>query len=189
DNSRTPLVSPTVSTSGTYKIVATDATSGCTTTKTVTVTLKPSPIFTATSPTLACGVTSFDLSTAISGAGGTYTYAYQDNSGNPLGSPTVSTSGTYKIVATDGTSGCTITKTVTVTLKPSPTFTATSPTLACGVASFDLSTAISGAGGTYTYAYQDNSGNPLGSPTVSTSGTYKIVATDGTSGCTTTKTV
>jgi hypothetical protein len=170
------------STSNSYTITATDNTTGCVSAaKPVTFNSGTPPTFTVTSPTLACGVTSHDLSTDKSGAGGTYTYTYMDSGGNILGS-TVTTSGTYYIIATAG-SCQSISQSINVTFKPAPTFTATSPTLACGVTSYDLSQAISGAGGAYTYVYKDSGGNTLASSTVSASGTYTITATNSTTGC------
>jgi mucin-2 len=171
-----------------YTVTATSA-AGCTSVQqTIVVQNGTPPTFTVTSQTL-CGVTSFNLFTAISAAGGTYTYTYMDSGGNTLGSSTVTTSGTYYIMATTA-GGCqSVSQSITITFKPAPTFTATSPTLACGVTSYDLSQAISGAGGTYTYTYQDSGGNTLTSSTVNASGTYTITATNSTTGCVSTQTV
>ena len=177
-------------TSNNYTVTATNIATGCTSASApIVVQTGTAPTFTVTSPTLACGTSSYNLSSAISGAGGAYTYTYMDSGGNTLGSSTVTTSATYYIIATTA-AGCeTLSQGVTVTLKPNPTFIATSPTLACGVTSYDLSTAISGAGGTYTYTYKDSGGTTLGSSTVTTAGTYTIIATNSASGCTTSKTV
>jgi len=174
----------------TYTVTETNIATGCTSaSKTIVVQNGTPPTFTVTSPTLACGVTSHNLSADISGAGGAYTYTYMDSGGNTLGSSTVTTSGTYYIIASAGGCETVSPQSDNVTFKPAPAFTATSPTLACGVTSYDLSTAISGAGGTYTYTYQDSGGNTLGSSTVTTSGTYTIIATNSVSGCTTPATV
>jgi hypothetical protein len=168
---------------GNYTVTAMSA-AGCTSAQqTIIVKLGTPPTFTVTSPTLLCGVTSYDLSTAISGGVVGTSYTYMDSGGNTLGSSTVTTSGSYYIIATT-TGGCQSVQSINVTFKPTPTFTATSPTLACGVTSYDLSTAISGAGGAYTYTYKDSGGNPLASPpTVSVSGNYTITATNSTTGC------
>lgn len=174
---------------GNYTVIATSA-AGCpSASQPIVVQTGTPPTYTVTSPTLACGTASYDLSTAITGAGGTYTYTYQDSGGNTLGSSTVTTSGTYYIIATTA-SGCeSVSQSIPVTFKPAPTFTATSPTLACGVTSYDLSQAISGAGGAYTYTYKDSGGNTLTSSTVNASGTYSITATNSTTGCVTSQTV
>jgi hypothetical protein len=171
-------------TNRTYTIYATDKITGCVSaTQTVNIYSNALPTFTATSPALACGVTSYDLSQAISAAGNTYTYAYQDGGGNTLASSTVTASGTYSIIATATTAPNCISAahSVTVTFNPLPILTVTSPPAQCG-GTFDLHSAINSPDATVTYTYSSGA-----SSVVTTSGAYTITATKN--GCSTPATV
>lgn len=164
----------------TYTVTGTDV-SGCTGTATVAVTMSPSPVVNATiSNSNVCSGTTVTLT-----ASGATTYNWMP--GNIAGSPVNDTpiiSTTYTVTGTDP-SGCFGTATVSVTIAPSPTVTATiSNASVCSGTSVTLT-----ATGATTYNWQPinlNGASVNDSPV--TNVTYTVTGTDP-SGCTGTATV
>ncbi|MBK7666110.1 MAG: gliding motility-associated C-terminal domain-containing protein [Sphingobacteriaceae bacterium] len=118
------IVSPTITT--TYSVTGINAT-GCTKTQTVTLVVNTSPTVTAnTTSTVLCSGSSATLTSS-----GATTYTW--NPGSLTGAtvvvtPTANT--TYTVVGANGS--CTDTKTVSITVNPSPTITTVaSPTILC----------------------------------------------------------
>lgn len=171
-------VTPTVITI--YTVTGT--TNGCTNTKTVSVTPLALPVLSIT-PTSA--TICFGKSTVLT-AGGANTYTW--NPGNSTTNPfTVSPSSTtiYTVTGKNTTTGCTNTKTVTVTVNALPIVTAVaSPTAICVSQSVTLT-----AGGATTYTWLPSSQTTTvitATPTVNT--TYTVTGTNSV-GCNGTKTV
>jgi hypothetical protein len=168
------IVSPTVTPATTtiYTVTGTNA-NGCTGTATVTVTVNPAPIVTAgASPATICA----GASTVLTG-GGALSYTWNPGAlvGNPTVIPAVTT--TYTVSGT-GANGCVGTATVTVSVNPLPTITASaSPQAICSGGSSLLT-----AGGGASYIW--NPGALIGTPTVSpvATTTYTVSGTD-VNGC------
>lgn len=171
-------VSPTATT--TYTVTGTNG-SGCTNTSTITITVNPVPSVTAsTGNNIICN----GNSTTLNGNGAT---SYVWNPGNLTGasvnvSPTATT--TYTVTGTD-VNGCTNSGTITITVNPLPTVSATTfnNTICEG------GTTVLNSGGASSYVW--NPGNLIGvsvavSPTITT--TYTVTGT-GSNGCTNTNTV
>jgi len=174
--------SKTVSPTGTitYTVTGT-STAGCSGTAAVSVTVNPLPTVSATaSPAAIC-----NGQTSVITASGANTYSWSGGLGTG-GSKTVTPNSTTTYSVTGTTAeGCTGTATVSITVNPLPTVTATaSPATICNGASTVLT--VSGAN-TYSWSHTLGSGS---SKTVSPTGTttYSVTGTS-TAGCTGTATV
>ncbi len=190
-NNSTNSLTVTPTSTSTYTVVATDNFS-CTTLATKTVTVNPIPTLTVTaSPSL----TICHGSTATLTASGATNYVWSPNPSlssttisNPVASPTGNT--TYTV---SGTSlGCTGTKTVSVTVVPSPTVNATASSASiCNGNSTSLT--ASGAS-SYVWAPANGGGlsciscfNPVANPTTTT--VYTLTGSIGSCADTTTLTI
>ena len=177
-------------TPGTHDITVQDMLTGCISIiTTVTINNPPaSPTASVNSPSV-CGVNA--TVTATPGSPGTYSYVWTVPSGatNPgnVDTFTATVSGVYSVVITNTATGCSSTSASgTVTIKAIPTVTVSNPTV-CGVSS--PVTATPGIAGTYSYVWTVPSGsNPgnVASFTATVSGTYSVVITNTTTGCTST---
>jgi PKD repeat protein len=168
---------------GTYSVTVTDA-NGCTATRPVTIAQPAATLsLTATHVDVACyGDTTGSIDLTV--AGGTAPYTYLWSNGAPAQDLTGLAAGTYSVTATDA-SGCTATRSVTITQPAALSASVTHLDVGCygdSTASIDLSV----TGGTLPYAYlwsngattQDLSGIPAGS--------YSVTVTDA-KGCTVTQ--
>ncbi|MDR0802181.1 gliding motility-associated C-terminal domain-containing protein [Fluviicola sp.] len=170
----------TVTASGSYTVTVTNG-SGCSATSaatTVTVNPVPAvPTITAGGPTTFCSGNNVVL-TSSSATGNTW------STGATTQSITVTASGSYTVMVTNG-SGCSATSaTTTVTVNPVPavpTITASDSTTFCSGNNVVL-TSSSAAGNTWS------TGVTAQSITVTTSGTYTVTVTNG-SGCSATSAV
>ena len=96
---------------------------------------------------------------------------------------------TYEITATDGVSGCSLTRQVQVAVNPSPTLTVVPSLTACqnaqGTATINLTSAVTQTNGTVSY-WQDAAATliPVANPGAVGAGTYYVKATSA-NGCST----
>ncbi|TDO23584.1 PKD domain-containing protein, partial [Sediminibacterium goheungense] len=162
----------TVSNGGTYSVVATSA-EGCSSASvstSVTVNPVPTAAISADGPTTFCAGGSVTL-TATGGA------SYLWSNGATTSSITVSSGGVYSVVATsaEGCSSASVSTTVTVNPKPTVSISANGPTTFCAGGSVTLT-----ASGGVSYLWSN--GANTASITVSTAGTYSVVAVNG-AGC------
>jgi hypothetical protein len=121
--------------------------------------------------------------TWVSNALSTFTYAsYLWTNGNTTSNTTASTSGNYTITVTDA-DGCSSTSSaILVTVNPVPTITATTDNERCGTGAITLGATASG--GTVNWYTDATGGTAVAtgatySPTLSTSTTYYVDATQG----------
>lgn len=194
-------------TGGTYTVVATDLTSGCTNNMTgsvvVTATAPPTVFAINGGGSFCAGGTGVLVGMSNSTSG----ILYQMNlTGSPFGSPVISvgggfnfglqtTPGSYTVSATDPASSCsaTMSGTVTVSTTPLPTVFPVSGggSLCAGAAGVNVGMSNSTAG----ISYQLVNGTPVGAPVVSSggsfnfgvetaAGTYTVVATNTATTCT-----
>lgn len=158
-------VTPTITTN--YTVVGTN-TLGCTNTKTVSVTVNPTPIVAVSNATICSG-----LSANLTASGAT---SYSWNTGATTASisvtPTITTN--YTVVGTN-TMGCTNTKTVSVTVKPTPTVAVSNATVCSGI------TAVLTASGAATYSWNTGATTSSISVTPATTTIYSVTGTTG--GC------
>jgi gliding motility-associated-like protein len=175
--------------SGTYTLTVTDS-AGCTSTVTTTLS-QPGAVFidaVAPVPPICIGQSATLSASAVGGTQGTgyvYTWASPVFSGNPyMVSPSVTT--TYTVSAVDG-NGCPSVNSpsVTVTVRPALSVTASNDEYICSGGSTLLTAAGMGGDLSYTYTWSpggssSSASNFTVSPAITT--TYTITLTDG---CTT----
>ncbi len=178
--------------SGTYTVVLTNTTSGCTASATTNVTVNALPVISASNTGPYCAGQTISLN--ATGSGGTgYAWTGPASFTSSLEDPTRASSltthsGTYTVVLTNTTSGCTASATTNVTVNALPTLSASNTGPYCAGQTIQLN--ATGSGGTayswtgplsFTSAVED----PTRTGSLTThSGTYTVVLTNTTSGCT-----
>ena len=183
----------TVSTVGTYSVTVTDS-NGCTSACSATLTVNPTPSCMVTPSTAAIcagGAQAF----TVNPSGGTLPYTYLWSDGTTGASITTNVAGTYTVTVTDS-NGCTTACNATLTVNANPTaFNVTGGGAYC---SGGVAVGLNGSQSGVNYQLLLNS-SPIGLPVAGTGsaitfgsqtgvGSYAVVATDATSGCTTTMT-
>ena len=189
----------TINAAGTYVLLVTNTTNGCTDTDDVIVladfvqpTVDAGPGF-----QLTCTQTTYTMQgTGSVGANFSYlwTAAMGGNilSGGTTLTPTVNTTGTYTLKITNNINGCTSTDQVVITQSAGvPISTIATPNiLTCSLTSLNLNAAGSSVSPSITYAWTStNGGNITGGgttlmPTINTPGTYTLQTTDAANSCT-----
>ena len=181
------VASFTTTVAGVYSVIVTNAITGCSSTSASgTVTIIALPTVTVNSPTVCQGTNA--VVTATPSPSGTYTYVWTVPSGINPGNVdhfTATVSGNYGITITNSTTGCTsVSASSTVTINSNPVVTVTGDSVCQGtLATISASTTPSG---TYTYLWTVPSGtNPgnVASFTTAIAGTYSVIATNTTTGC------
>lgn len=169
---------------GTYTVTVTDF-NGCTSTETVVVAddcgcnLSSNTVDILTSCHGAC-----DGSSTLTAAGGTAPYSYAWSNGATTATVSNLCGGAYPVTVTDA-NGCTVVDTAFI-LEPLPLIVSSFATPTCAnnsTGSIDLSII---PGGTYDYAWSN--GTTTEDLSNVTPGTYSVLITDPTSGCTYTHT-
>ncbi len=194
--SSTSLKSATVSSKGNYVLTVTDTDNGCSSSRTVSVDEnKTTPVASIAAPAhITCNATAITLGGSVTGSPVSVIWTPTNGGSIPVGSensltPTVSSAGTYTMTATNTSSGCQSSATVTVIddrgNTPVITINTTPNALDCKTTTVSLY-------GTATNASLLWTGGPAGatitnqtssSPTVNMAGTYTLTATDNTTGC------
>ncbi|MEC4004320.1 gliding motility-associated C-terminal domain-containing protein [Flavobacterium sp. SUN052] len=179
----------TTTTAGTYSVVATNVTTGCSTASTSgVVTLNAIPTVTVNSPTVCAGSSATVIATP--GTSATYSYSWTVPAGatNPGDVDTFSTSvaGAYSVIITNTTTGCTSSSTSgVVTINSNPTVSVNSPAVCAGTLA--TVTATPGIPGTYSYSWTVPAGatNPGNNSSFTTlvGGTYSVVITNTATTC------
>ncbi len=183
---------------GTYTVTVTDQ-SMCTKTAVATVAgnFTP-PLASASTPgSLSCANTSLMLSGTGSSSGAGYTYNWTAAPGNITAggttlTPTINQPGTYTLVVTGTANGCTASSTVPVISSVAyPTASAgPNQTLTCTLNNLSLDGSGSSQGANFSYDWTAAgggvivSGGSTLSPVISTPGTYTLVVTNTSNGCT-----
>jgi hypothetical protein len=187
---------------GTYTVMATNASTGCNAlmSGSAVVAINPLPVVYSVTGTGTYCSGSAGLPISLDGSdagihyqmyeGSTPTGISVAGSGGPLSMGLATSAGTYTVVATNATTGCTsnMTGSAIITVATSPTVTATAAEATCG-GSYTLT-----AGGASSYIWSPATGlscTACGAPTcsgLSSSATYVVTGTD-THGCTGTASV
>ena len=187
--------SPIVSAAGTYTVVVTNPTSGCTNLTTVNVINNIiHPTIAAGSPQiLNCLILSNTISVTSSTTGVTYSWSGPGIvSGSTTSSPIVNAAGTYIVTVTNPLNGCTSTTTVSVSknITPPNITAGAAVTLTCSSTSSSISANSTTAGVTYNWAGAGIiTGGNTSTPIVNAAGTYTVTVTNPVNGCTSTATV
>ncbi len=131
-----------ISDPGTYTItIKGTRANGCSVTSTVTVTIFSQPNLVVTEPVPLCAPQTFDLSSVFApGNGVTYTYWNDQEATIPLlNYSTISETGTHTYtIQAQSADGCTVTKSVTVTIYSPPTVAVTSSDILCSNMQYKL---------------------------------------------------
>lgn len=166
---------------GSYSVVVTDDSTGCTTSTMLTIN-EPTAVTIAIMNVVDASCNgNADGSAMASGSGGTGSYTYLWSNGDTAASITSLAAGTYTVTATDA-NGCTATNSATIS-EPAPIsvmFNATNVT--CNGGSDGLAV-VSSAGGSMPYTYAWSNGGTGFVQSGLTQGTYTTTVTDA-NGCT-----
>ncbi len=189
-----PVARPAVTTS--YTVLVTDV-NGCTATASLTITVAPDLVATATAsdPNIGtCPTSTSTLDVIVTGGEPGYTYSWAPAASlndplikSPVAKPAATT--TYTVTVTDN-NGCTTTATVTVNVLPDLVATATADDLiigTCPTSRSNLGVTVTGGEPGYTYSWapvlglnNPNVSNPVAKPAMTT--TYTVTVTDA-NGC------
>jgi gliding motility-associated-like protein len=181
----------TVSAPGTYTVTITNATSGCTRSRTIVITQNttlPVVALASSATEITCLLNSITL-TATPAAGSTYTWSLGATPVAATNTATVTAANTYTVTVTTTANGCTGTASATITasLTP-PTVTITPPLpniLTCTNPTLGLTANSVGS----TFGWSANANNATTAlATVSAAGIYTVTATTPANGCTATAT-
>lgn len=181
-------LTPTVNAAGTYQLKVTNSTNGCTTTSTATVTgNNVPPSLSTTNGALNCTNTAATLITSTNATNPTFAWTGPNGYTSEAQNPTVSISGSYAVVVTSPSSGCTNTAVATVTSNTTPPgASASGGAITCANAQVTLTGNSPATQVGYVWTGPNGYTSNLQNPTVSTEGAYNLVVTDAGNGCTST---
>ncbi|MEZ4961650.1 MAG: choice-of-anchor L domain-containing protein [Saprospiraceae bacterium] len=196
-------LTPTVNAPGIYVLTVTNALTNCTNLASVTVAAQTTPPVVEAGPTdqLNCNETSLPLDGAGSATGANFTYQWTTQDGNIVSggntlNPAIDEPGTYQLVVTNTTTGCTNTDAVTITQSlDAPSAVANTPgLLTCNVNSLNLNGNGSSTGSSYAYLWTTTDGNIVNgantlTPSIDQTGNYQLLVTNLLNGCTETASV
>ncbi len=186
------IASATTAMDGTYTVVLTNTSSGCTATASTTVAVNPNPDITVSNDGPVCDGGNLNLSANSSMGGCTYAWTGPDGFSSiqedpALTSVSTAAAGSYQVVITDPGTGCTNTASTTAVVNANPTISASNTGAYCESETIELN--ATGAGGTsYAWSGPDSfsatSEDPtIASATLAMNGTYTVVLTNTTTGC------
>ncbi|MFN8303700.1 MAG: gliding motility-associated C-terminal domain-containing protein [Saprospiraceae bacterium] len=188
--------SPTISAGGTYTVTVTDPANSCTSTATVSVNSDLAiPTAVAAPPAiLTCQTTELTLNGTGSSSGPDFSYQWSGPgivSGETTLNPVIDAPGSYTLTVTNNDNGCTKSVTVNVgqNITP-PNAVANAPTnISCTNPTVSINGTGSSTGASFTYQWSTVDGNIVSgsttlNPQVNLAGTYTILVTNTTNGCT-----
>lgn len=195
---------PTISAAGTYTIVVTNSANGCTASDQVVVAADVVPPIANAGPdqTFTCVINNITLDGSGSSSGPNFTYLWTSSGSGAISAgattlnPIVSTAGTYTLVVTNTSNGCTKSDNVTVNsnLTPPTAIIANPGILTCQNTSLTLNGSASTPTGGISFQWSTNNGLILSGQTTANAvigepGDYTLTVTNNVNGCTHTKTV
>jgi hypothetical protein len=185
---------------GTYTLLISNNTNGCTSTDQVAITVSDDvPVAEiAPPPILTCTLTSLNLDATNTTASPTITYSWTASGGgnitggNTTLTPNIDAPGTYTLLVTDASNSCTTTEIVVVQENVVNPVVNAGPdnTLTCVVTNLPLqATIVSSSSPNISYVWSTAAGTILSggntsNPTIGAPGTYTVVVTDAINGCT-----
>lgn len=182
---------------GTYTLLVTNTQTGCTASASTVITQnKTQPAAVANTPgVINCATPVLQLSGAGSSVGANFRYQWTANSGNIAAgantlTPTVTTAGTYTLVVTNESNGCTNSASVNVTSNLTlPTAAIAPPALlTCFQPQQILNATGSSSGSEFIYQWGTQNGQILSGantpqPVIGSSGTYTLIVTNTGNSC------
>lgn len=178
---------PVVNAAGTYTLVVTNNTNGCTASSFTTVTSNANPPnASATGGTLTCVVNSVTISANSTTPGVTYAWSGPSGFTSTQQNPVVNTAGNYIVTVTNPANNCTNTATAVVNQNTvAPTADATvNGILTCTVNSVQLNLATNAGGAGFSWTGPGGFTSTQQNPGVSVPGIYVGTVTNPTNGCT-----
>lgn len=180
-------LNPTVNAVGTYTLKVTNSTNGCTSTSTTSVTGTAAPLINTTSGSITCAAPNITLTTNTNASNPGFAWTGPNNYSSNAQNPVVNVAGSYNLVVTDSTTGCTSTASASVAANNNaPGATAAGGTLTCIVNNVVLSASSSDTAAVYAWTGPNNFSSNLKNPTVNVEGTYNLVVSSPSNGCTST---
>ncbi|MCS7037337.1 MAG: gliding motility-associated C-terminal domain-containing protein, partial [Saprospiraceae bacterium] len=177
---------PQVSVAGTYTVTV-RATNGCTNTATVTVVADQQPPqgVSTTGATLTCAQPTRTITATSTTAGVTYSWTGPNNFTSALQTPTVSTGGTYTVVITSPSNGCSTSATATVqTDQQPPSVTAQGGIVTCAAPSLALTATSNPVNVSWAWTGPGGFNSTQQSPQATAAGVYTLTVTNPANGCT-----
>ena len=184
---------------GTYTLIVTNTTTGCSSTDDAIVSENNTPpnADAGADFIIDCSNTSATLDGSASDMGTGFTLVWQDASGMQVGTgSTLNTpnTGTYTLVVTNTATGCSSTDDAIVSGTSNlPTADAGAmATLTCDILEVTLNGSNSSSGANFSYEWQNSLGDSLGNDVllnVFNPDTYTLIVTDNSNGCTQTSSV
>lgn len=177
---------PSVTNPGTYDLVVTDPTNGCTTSASATVTQDPTvPDIDVVGDSLTCATQVVTLNATTMTPNVNFLWSGPNGFTSTVEDPSVSVPGPYTVVAT-ATSGCTSSFVYNVLQNiNAPGATAQGDTITCTVQSVTISGNSPTQGVSWLWTGPGGFTSNLQNPSVSQTGTY-VLTTTGSNGCTST---
>ena len=198
-NSGASTTTAVVSAAGVYTLTVTVDATGCSTSTdvTVTATMDLPNVSIVTPDQLTCDVTTVTLNASSTTANVTYQWSTTDgviDSGANTATPIVSAIGTYTVVVTNTTTGCTSSQSVVVTSNTTPPAfeLTTSGSISCVESTISLTATPSDINLVYAWTTNDgviDSGMNQSTVVVSAAGNYTLTVTDPNTGCFNTKNI
>ena len=185
----------TVNALGSYDLIVTDTSNGCSASALSFVTgdVVPPMVDAGEPDTLNCMITQLQLNGTVDPSGN-YTYAWTTMGGSFVmdqntATPTIDGEGIFILEVTENGTGCTATDTVTIALNnDTPIATIeTGPTITCSEPEVTLDASNSSTGSIITYSWTGpgiTGGSTTPMPTVNVVGTYILTVTNTNSQCT-----
>ncbi|MFN0033436.1 MAG: hypothetical protein ACKVUS_00130, partial [Saprospiraceae bacterium] len=192
-------LTPTVDSAGTYILLITNSTTGCTSSTTVTVTsnMQAPPAPPGNPATLNCTILDLNIGPAIPPADTTLLPVWTATAGGNIFSgqntwnPNVNQPGTYILTVTNPANSCTSTGSVVIAQNTSlPTTLIAPPSqITCTMNTVPLNGSGSSSGSNFTYLWTTLDGTISGSTNTAVSaataiGTYTLIVTNTTNTCT-----
>ncbi len=182
-------LTPTVNAPGTYRLVVTDSTNGCTAGNNAKVTANVlPPAISAIGGTYSCSVPSITIQSTTNANNPTFIWSGPNGFSSTDQNPVVNASGDYTVVVTDNVSGCTNAAIATVVANTDqPGAAATGGVINCSVSSVILGGSSQSANPAFAWTGPGGFTSSIANPTVSQPGSYILTVT-GSNGCTSTAT-
>ncbi len=181
---------PLVSQPGTYSVVVTNPANGCSTSATATALAdQQPPSVTAQGGIVTCATPALSLSASANPTTVSWIWTGPNGFSSTSQTPSASLPGTYTVVATNLSNGCSASATATVLADQQPPQVSipNPPLLTCNTTQVSLSAQVAPTG-SYTYLWTSpdgsiSSGNNTATANTSTTGTYTVIVTNLQNGC------
>ena len=180
---------PTVSTAGTYTVVATNSAGTGTATYTVTANNSAPNLTVPAQGQLTCSNTSVPLNCSSSTAGVTFSWTGPGGFTSAMQNPTTTMAGTYTVTVTNSSTGCIasgtalVTQNITTPVGLTTTAIPANATLTCTNTSVNFTAGAQTPNLSYSWTGPNGPIGTTSSITVSSTGTYTLRGTDPTNGC------